>query len=103
MVVVRDVPAASQSFQGVLGLRSAHGGDEYEMLMDGDELVLQLHRWEADEHPLMGDPSDPSRGNGMLLWFATDDVDAVVDRARSASADVIDGPLENPNSHMREI
>lgn len=103
MVVVRDVAAASRWFQGVLGLTSGHGGDEYEMLLDGDDLVLQLHRWEADEHPEMGKPDDPSRGNGILLWFSTDDVEAVVERARSASADVIDGPLENPNSHLREI
>ena len=103
MVVVRDVEAASRWFQDVLGLTSGHGGDEYEMLLDGDELVLQLHRWEADEHPEMGDPDDPSRGNGILLWFSTDDIDAVVERARSRSADLIDGPLENPNSHQREI
>ncbi len=103
MVVVRDVEAASRWFQDVVGLTSGHGGDEYEMLLDDGQLVLQLHRWEADEHPFMGDPDDPSRGNGILLWFATDDVDAVVERARTASADVIDGPLENPNSHLREI
>jgi catechol 2,3-dioxygenase-like lactoylglutathione lyase family enzyme len=103
MVVVRDVRTASQWFQDVLGLTTGHGGDEYEMLLDGGELVLQLHRWEAHEHPLMGDTGDPSRGNGILLWFSTDDVDAVVGRARSASAHVIDGPLENPNSHLREI
>lgn len=103
MVVVRDVEAASQWFQDVVGLTSGHGGDEYEMLLADDEVVLQLHRWEADEHPLMGDPGDPSRGDGILLWFSTDDVDAVVDRARSTAADVIDGPLENPNSHRREI
>ena len=103
MVVVRDVEAASRWFQEVVGLTSGHGGAEYEMLLDGDDLVLQLHRWEADEHPEMGDPDDPSRGNGILLWFSTDDVDAVVERARTTSADVIDGPLENPNSHLREI
>ena len=38
-------------------------------------MVAQLHDWEADEHPHMGSPSEPSRGNGVLLWFATDDFD----------------------------
>ena len=103
MVVVRDVEAASGWFQSVLGLTSGHGGHEYEMLLDGDELVLQLHRWEAHEHPHMGDLDDPSRGNGLLLWFSTDDVDATVQRAAEADADVLDGPLENPNSHQREL
>jgi catechol 2,3-dioxygenase-like lactoylglutathione lyase family enzyme len=103
MIVVSDVEAASRWFHDVLGLRSGHGGPEYEMLMDGDEVVAQLHRWEADEHPHLGDPSDPSRGNGVLLWFASDDLDDVVRRADQHGVDVLDGPLENPNSHLREI
>ena len=73
MIVVRDVAAASKWFQDILGISSGHGGDEYEMLMDSDEMVAQLHRWDAHEHPHLGDAADPSRGNGVLLWFATDD------------------------------
>ena len=103
MAVVGDVEAASKWFQDVLGLRSGHGGPEYEMLMDGDDIVMQLHRWEADEHPHIAEADDPSRGNGLLLWFSTDDIDSVVSRARSANADVVDGPLINPNSHLCEI
>ena len=103
MVTVADVAGSSQWFQDVLGLVSAHGGDEYEMLMDGDEMVLQLHDWDADEHPHMGDPDDPSRGNGLLLWFATDDFDAVIARVEQHDAEVIDGPLTNPNAFQREI
>lgn len=103
MAVVPDVEAASKWFQDVLGLRSGHGGPEYEMLMDDDEIVMQLHRWEADEHPHIGNPDDPSRGNGLLLWFSTDDIDGVIARAESAKADVVDGPLTNPNSGLREI
>lgn len=103
MIVVADVEAASRWFQDVLGLTSGHGGPEYEMLLHGDVVVAQLHRWEADEHPHLGDASDPSRGNGVLLWFGTDDFDAVVRRAEQHRADVLDGPLENPNSRQREI
>lgn len=102
MVVLHDVEAGSRWFQETLGLASGHGGPEYEMLMDGDELVVQLHQWEADEHPHLGNADDPSRGNGLLLWFTTDDVDLVIDRVRSTAA-VLDGPLVNPNSGLREI
>lgn len=59
MVVVVDVEAASQWFQDVLGLASGHGGSEYEMLMDGSDLVAQLHQWDVDDHPHLGDPADP--------------------------------------------
>ncbi|MGD9704535.1 MAG: VOC family protein [Acidimicrobiia bacterium] len=103
MLVVRDVETASQWFCSVLGLQSGHGGPDYEMLMDGSEVVAQLHRWEADEHPHLGDPDDPSRGNGVLVWFAVDDFDAVVRRVEETATVVLDGPLVNPNSRQREV
>lgn len=103
MIVVHDVPAASAWFQHVVGLTSGHGGDEYEMLMDGDVLVAQLHHWDADEHPHLGDPDDASRGNGVLLWFGVDDFDEAVARVAASGSEVLDGPLDNPNSHQREI
>ncbi|MEO6124157.1 MAG: VOC family protein, partial [Ilumatobacteraceae bacterium] len=80
MIVLSDVEAGSLWFQNVFGLTSGHGGTEYEMLMDGDTLVAQLHDWEADEHPNLGDRANPSRGNGVVLWFFTDAFDALVER-----------------------
>lgn len=103
MVVVDDVEAASRWFQRVLGLSSGHGGPEYEMLLDGDELVAQIHHWETDHHPHLGDRSEPSRGNGVLLWFATGDFDDVVERVESSGAEVLEGPLFNTNAQQREI
>lgn len=103
MVVVSDVEAASQWFEEVLGLASGHGGVEYEMLMDGSELVAQLHQRAADAHPHLGDPDDPSRGNGVLLWFATDDFDGVLECVERSRTVVLDGPLVNPNSGQREV
>lgn len=103
MVVVADVEAASRWFQDVLGLASGHGGTEYEMLMNGSELVAQLHHWEADEHPHLGDPEEASRGNGIVLWFATDDIDSVIRRVEESGTVVLDGPLVNTNSGQREV
>ena len=73
------------------------------MLLDGDALVAQLHKWEAHEHPHLGDPADPSRGNGVLLWFGTDSFDALLERVDTHRAATLDGPLDNPNSGLREI
>jgi catechol 2,3-dioxygenase-like lactoylglutathione lyase family enzyme len=103
MLVVSDVERASRWFQGVLGMRSGHGGGDYEMLMSGSEMVAQLHRWEADEHEHLGDPDEASRGNGVLLWFAVDDFDDVVSRVEETGTVVLDGPLKNPNSGQREV
>jgi hypothetical protein len=82
LIALADVESGSRWFQQVLGLSSGHGGTEYEMLLDGGDLVLQLHQWEADEHAHLGEPTDPSRGNGTLLWFATDDFDLQQARER---------------------
>jgi hypothetical protein len=44
LIAVRDVAASSRWYQALLGCESGHGGDEYEMLVSGGELVLQLQR-----------------------------------------------------------
>jgi len=103
LIVLSDVQAGSRWFQDVLGLSSGHGGPDYEMLMDNGEVAVQLHRWEADEHEHIGDKDDPSRGNGVLLWFTTEDFDAAVARASGTNATVLDGPLFNPNARHREL
>ena len=103
LIALADVEAGSRWFQEVLGLSSGHGGREYEMLMDGQSMVAQLHDWEADEHPHMGNPTEPSRGNGVLLWFAADDFDAIMDRVNGSDATILEGPFLNANSGLREV
>lgn len=103
MIALSDVPAGAQWFSDVLGLRSGHGGNEYDQLYDGDVMVAQLHDWDAEEHPHLGDPSDPSRGNGVLLWFVTQDFDALVARVETHQVEVLEGPQFNPNARHQEI
>jgi catechol 2,3-dioxygenase-like lactoylglutathione lyase family enzyme len=103
LIAVRDVRASSRWYRRLLGCKSAHGGDEYEQLVNGaGALVLQLHAWDAHEHPHLGDPATPP-GNGVLLWFQVEDFDAAVARAGAASVEVLEGPLVNPNANQREI
>ncbi len=60
MLQVRDVATSSKWYQTTIGLRSGHGGDEFEMLFAGDDFVLQLHRLDAHEHGLLqADPDGP--------------------------------------------
>ncbi|HVM52567.1 MAG TPA: VOC family protein [Acidimicrobiales bacterium] len=77
MLFVDDVEASSRWYQDLLGARSAHGGPEFEMLMLGDELVLQLHHADAEEHGSERLPEGAPRGAGVLLYLQTADVDAV--------------------------
>ncbi|UGQ44698.1 VOC family protein [Massilia endophytica] len=103
LIAVSDVEASSRWYQSVLGLRSRHGGKEYEQLLWGDLMVLQLHRWGAHHHPHLGDPEKRPYGNGALLWFYTEDFDEAVDRIAAAGATVLEGPKENSNAQHREI
>jgi len=82
LICVHDVPASSIWYRQLLGCTSGHGGDEYERLVAGGQLVLQLHRWDVEhEHGPLGDPTLRPYGNGVLLWFELDDFDAAVGRA----------------------
>ena len=86
---VADVEASSRWYQQLLGCRSAHSGPEYERLVSGDTLILQLHRWDVEHHhgPI-GDPNLP-HGNGVLLWFEVDDFDAAMLRVAALQAEVV--------------
>lgn len=102
LIVVENVAKSSAFYQSVLDLESAHGGDEYEMLVANGNLVLQLHRRDAHEHPGMWDP-DVRVGNGMILWFRTNDFDKVVSRVRETNARIVAEPHINPNAKQHEI
>jgi catechol 2,3-dioxygenase-like lactoylglutathione lyase family enzyme len=94
---VRDVEASSRWYQRLLGCASAHGGPEYERLVAGDQLVMQLHDWDVDHHHgAIGDPDARPYGNGVLLWFEVDDFDAAVARAGELGAEVVLPPHRNP-------
>jgi catechol 2,3-dioxygenase-like lactoylglutathione lyase family enzyme len=87
MLFVDDVEATSRFLQDLLGLKSGHGGPEYEMLLDADgKLVLQLHHADADEHGSDHLPDGAPRGAGVLLYYAVPDVKAAHRRAEAMGA-----------------
>ena len=98
LIVCRDVEASSRFYQRLLGCKSAHGGREYERLVDpklhaseygSDGLIMQLHAWDVDHHHgNMGDSKVPV-GNGVLLWFEVDDFDAAVARVRELDPTIV--------------
>jgi catechol 2,3-dioxygenase-like lactoylglutathione lyase family enzyme len=109
MLQVADVPASSRWYQRTLGFVSGHGGDEFEMLFDGEPyttpLLVQLHRWDAHEHGFLGSPDVPV-GNGSSLWFQVADraeFDAAWSRAKESDADVLAKPSWNPLAHHHEF
>ena len=102
LIAVHDVEASSNWYQRLLNCQSGHGGTEYERLVAEDELILQIHHWDAHEHPHMGDPRSKPYGNGVLLWFETQEFDAAIKRARELKAEILEEPYVNPNAQHRE-
>jgi len=102
LIAVADVEKTSQWYQTVLGLESGHGGKEYEQLLFEQRMVLQLHQWQAHEHPHIGDPKRLI-GNGVLLWFESNRFDEIVQKLQTHQVEILEGPKYNPNAHHREI
>jgi len=97
LIAVSDVEASSRWYQRLLGCQSAHGGPEYERLVSDGELIVQLHNWDVEHHHgAIGDPDAKPYGNGVLLWFETDDFDAAVALATELRAEVVLAPHRNP-------
>ena len=103
LVVVRDVPVSSRFYQHVLGAESGHGGDEYEQVVSGGEILVQLHAIDVeDHHGRLADPDQPL-GNGILLWFEVADFEATVERIRKSAAPIVRDVHTNPNARQHEI
>jgi catechol 2,3-dioxygenase-like lactoylglutathione lyase family enzyme len=97
LISVTDVEATSRWYQQLLGCKSDHGGPEYERLVTNGQLILQIHNWDVEHHHAhLGDPSNKPYGNGVLLWFETDDFDGAVSRAEEMNAEVVLAPHRNP-------
>ena len=103
LITVHDVLASSRWYQDVLGFQSGHGGPEYEQLVSDGRMVMQLHHWDAHEHPHLGDPGSRPYGNGVVLWFQTDGFDVALQRIRAHGARVLEGPQVNANANHREV
>ncbi len=97
LICATDVEASSRWYQAVLGATSEHGGPTYERLTVNGALILQLHHFEVEhDHETIGDRADRPYGNGVLLWFETDDFDAAMERATALGAEIWQGPMRNP-------
>jgi catechol 2,3-dioxygenase-like lactoylglutathione lyase family enzyme len=105
MLQVVDVEASSQWYQNVLGLTSGHGGAEFEMLMHGDEHLLDLHRLDAHEHGFQTLESGEPRDAGVSLWFEAADraaFEELVAHATASGATMLEGAHWNPQAHHYE-
>lgn len=106
LIAVRDVRASSRWYGELLGADSLpeHGHrDLYDRVSRAGRLLLQLHAWDAEEHPNLVNADAAAVGHGVLLWFQVEDFGLAVARARGLGAEVIEEPHINPAPRHREI
>jgi len=103
---VRNVRASSRWYAALLGadpLPEHSHRDFYDRIWCAGRLLLQLHAWDAENHPNLVNADAVPPGHGVLLWFQVDDFDSVVKRARGLGARIILEPHFNPAPRHREI
>ncbi|MDQ6844481.1 MAG: glyoxalase, partial [Bacteroidota bacterium] len=95
--------ASSKWYQSVFGCRSMHGGKEFDILVsENDEILMCLHKWEKDEHPTMTD-STITPGNGLILYFRTDNMNAIRQNIEKTGGSIEKDVHLNPNSTKKEF
>jgi catechol 2,3-dioxygenase-like lactoylglutathione lyase family enzyme len=105
IIGVADVPRSFRWYQSLLGLaETAPAHDYFGQIVDSDGTVLLcLHAWAAHDHPSLRSPDSASPGNGLLLFFRVDDVDAALPRARALASVLEEEPHVNPNTGTLEF
>ena len=92
MFAVSDVEKSSAWYQKLLGCRSAHGGPHFEILAHESNLLLMLHKRDADEHEFLASAQGSELGRGCALYFhvdSADEIEAVRARADELGARVV--------------
>ena len=103
LIAVTDVEASRRWYRQLLSLEGNEGNPEYARLFSNGQLILQLHSFDADhDHIPIGNCDDRPYGNGLLLWFETDDFDDAVQRAREMGVEMVMPPHRNPRPNHWE-
>lgn len=85
IIAVKNVSESSVFYQKLLGCSSAHGGDTFEILKDGNTVILCLHKWGEHEHPTMID-AEKENGNGLILFFRVSNINRILENAKILNA-----------------
>ena len=102
IIGVENVEKSSKWYQELLGCKSNHGGETFEMLADQDNTsILNLHKWEEHNHPTLSNPK--MAGNGLILYFRVDNLDEIWENAKNLNAKIEEEPSLNQNSGKKEF
>ena len=103
IIAVKNVEISSNWYQSIFGLRSMHGGNEFDVLVEkNDEIILCLHKWDEHDHPTM-QSSDMSTGNGLILYFRIENIEPIREKLRSLNYKVEEEIQLSLNSRRKEF
>ncbi|HAY3544364.1 VOC family protein [Elizabethkingia anophelis] len=97
IIAVKNISASSVFYQRLLGCNSAHGGETFEILKDGNVVILCLHKWGKHEHPTMID-AEKENGNGLILFFRVSNISRILENAKNLHASIEKEIHYNENS-----
>lgn len=103
IIAVKDVEASSHWYEQIFLFKKAHGGNRFSVLVSNDNnVVLCLHKWEEHHHPTMTNPDMPA-GNGLLLYFRTENMVQIYQNAKNAGCIIEEEVHLNVNSLRQEF
>src|SRR5262245_6969786 len=105
VIGVGDVAASCRWYQSLFGQpETPPAHDYFGQILDTDGTVLLcLHEWGAHEHPPLRSPDRGTPGNGLLLFFRVDDLEAALPRARALVRRLEEEPHQNPSTGTMEF
>ena len=103
VIAVKDVEASAKWYERVFGFSRKHGGADFAVLINDDQQVmLCLHKWGEHLHPTLTN-EDEVAGNGLLLYFKTDNMEAIRQNAQQEACVIEEEIHQNPNSQKPEF
>src|SRR5258708_10901671 len=106
LIAVRNVRASSRWYSELLGadtLPDHPHREMYDRIWRSGRLLLQLHAWDAEDHPNLVNADAAPPGHGVVLWFQVEDFDSAVERARRLGAELVEDAHFNPAPRHRQI
>ena len=103
IIAVKDVEASLKWYQSIFDWKSAHGGNEFDILVsENNEILLCLHKWEVHGHPSMQD-QDQGSSNGLILYFRVENFEQIRENLRKVNYELDKEIHLSSNSGKREF
>lgn len=105
IIGVKDVKASANWYYEIFGLQNALENEFFAVLKsESSEIILNLHKWNEDKdgHPSLSNQKSEV-GNGLLLYFRTDDLNAIWTKAQNLKAHILKEIHRNLNTQQDEF